>query len=66
MRRLGYNRYVAQAGDWGSVVTTEMARQRPAGLAAIHLNMPFVISTRSRPKGYPPRSNAPSIGINVF
>jgi epoxide hydrolase len=43
MRRLGYHRYVAQGGDWGSVVTTEMARQQPAGLAAIHLNMPFVI-----------------------
>ena len=34
MRRLGYDRYVAQGGDWGSLVTTEMARQRPAGLAA--------------------------------
>ena len=43
MRRLGYDRYVAQGGDWGSVVTTAMARQRPAGLAGIHLNMPFVI-----------------------
>ena len=43
MRRLGYDRYIAQGGDWGSVVTTEMARQRTAGLAAIHLNMPFVI-----------------------
>ena len=43
MRRLGYDRYVAQGGDWGSVVTTEMALQQPAGLAAIHLNMPLVI-----------------------
>jgi pimeloyl-ACP methyl ester carboxylesterase len=43
IRRLGYDRYVAQGGDWGSVVTTEMARQRPAGLAGIHLNMPLVI-----------------------
>jgi pimeloyl-ACP methyl ester carboxylesterase len=43
MRRLGYDRYVAQGGDWGSVVTTEMARQRQAGLAGIHLNMPLVI-----------------------
>jgi len=43
MHRLGYSRYVAQGGDWGSVVTTEMARQRAVGLAAIHLNMPFVI-----------------------
>jgi pimeloyl-ACP methyl ester carboxylesterase len=43
MHRLGYDRYVAQGGDWGSVVTTEMARQRPGGLAAIHLNMPLVV-----------------------
>ena len=43
MRRLGYDRYVAQGGDWGSVVTTTMAVQRPPGLAAIHLNMPLVI-----------------------
>jgi len=43
MARLGYGRYVAQGGDWGSVVTTEMARQQPAGLAGVHLNMPFVI-----------------------
>lgn len=39
MRRLGYMRYVAQGGDWGAAVTTEMALQQPAGLAAIHLNM---------------------------
>jgi pimeloyl-ACP methyl ester carboxylesterase len=43
MRRLEYTHYVAQGGDWGSVVTTEMARQKLAGLAGIHLNMPFVI-----------------------
>jgi pimeloyl-ACP methyl ester carboxylesterase len=43
MRRLGYDRYVAQGGDWGSVGTTKMARQRRAGLAGIHLNMPLVI-----------------------
>jgi pimeloyl-ACP methyl ester carboxylesterase len=42
MRRLGYRRYVAQGGDWGSIVTTTMAQQRPVGLAGIHLNMPFV------------------------
>jgi pimeloyl-ACP methyl ester carboxylesterase len=43
MPRLGYTHYVAQGGDWGAVVTTELARQQPAGLAAIHLNMPLVI-----------------------
>jgi pimeloyl-ACP methyl ester carboxylesterase len=42
LRRLGYTRYVAQGGDWGSIITTTLAQQRPAGLAAIHLNMPVV------------------------
>lgn len=39
MRALGYNRYFAQGGDWGSVVTLEMARQNHGALAAIHSNM---------------------------
>jgi pimeloyl-ACP methyl ester carboxylesterase len=38
MERLGYQRYVAQGGDWGAFVTTALAQQRPAGLQAIHLN----------------------------
>jgi epoxide hydrolase len=38
MQRLGYERYVAQGGDWGAYVTTAMAQQPTAGLAAIHLN----------------------------
>jgi len=42
MQRLGYRRYVAQGGDWGADVTTKMAQQGAAGLAAIHLNMPLV------------------------
>jgi pimeloyl-ACP methyl ester carboxylesterase len=39
MRRLGYTRFVAQGGDWGSAVTSAMAVARPPELAAIHLNM---------------------------
>jgi pimeloyl-ACP methyl ester carboxylesterase len=38
MRRLGYERYVAQGGDVGAAVTDTMALQSPAGLAGIHLN----------------------------
>ncbi len=38
MRRLGYDRYVAQGGDVGSAVTDTMAIQAPDGLAGIHLN----------------------------
>jgi pimeloyl-ACP methyl ester carboxylesterase len=39
MRRLGYTRYVAQGGDVGSAVTDAMARQAPAGLVGVHLNL---------------------------
>jgi len=40
MSRLGYQRYVSQGGDWGSVVADVMARQAPPGLLGIHVNMP--------------------------
>jgi pimeloyl-ACP methyl ester carboxylesterase len=42
MGRLGYRRWVAQGGDWGSIITTMIGVQAPAGCAAIHLNMPWV------------------------
>ena len=43
MRRLGYTRYVAQGGDWGSPVSSAMARQTPSGLLGIHINLPATI-----------------------
>jgi pimeloyl-ACP methyl ester carboxylesterase len=43
MTRLGYTRYVAQGGDWGSVVADVMARQAPPGLLGIHVNMPATV-----------------------
>jgi pimeloyl-ACP methyl ester carboxylesterase len=39
MKRLGYTRYVAQGGDWGSVISDELARQAPPGLLGIHINL---------------------------
>ncbi|MGP0029711.1 MAG: epoxide hydrolase family protein [Acidimicrobiales bacterium] len=42
MARLGYARYGAQGGDWGSAVTSALGRQDPDHLAGIHLNMPVV------------------------
>src|SRR3954469_19674759 len=39
MRRLGYDRYVAQGGDVGAGVTDTMARQAPEGLIGIHTNL---------------------------
>ena len=43
MKRLGYTHYVAQGGDWGSPITTEMARETPAGLLGIHINLPAAV-----------------------
>jgi pimeloyl-ACP methyl ester carboxylesterase len=43
---LGCERYVAQGGDWGAIITSWLALDRPKNLQAIHLNMiglrPFV------------------------
>jgi pimeloyl-ACP methyl ester carboxylesterase len=39
MRRLGYDRYVAQGGDVGAGVTDAMGRLGPEGLAGIHTNL---------------------------
>ncbi len=41
MLRLGYDRFGAQGGDWGSMVTTALALGHPTHLAGIHLNMPI-------------------------
>jgi pimeloyl-ACP methyl ester carboxylesterase len=43
MQRLGYTRYVAQGGDWGSPVSSAMARQSAAGLLGIHINLPATV-----------------------
>ena len=43
MKRLGYTHYVAQGGDWGSPVSSAMARQAAEGLRGIHLNLPATV-----------------------
>lgn len=41
MVRLGYSRYVAQGGDWGSIVTSEIGVQNLGHCCGIHMNMPI-------------------------
>ncbi len=43
MKRLGYNQYVAQGGDWGAIVVDQQGVQAPPGLLGIHTNMAGVI-----------------------
>ncbi|MDW9413976.1 epoxide hydrolase [Sinorhizobium meliloti] len=43
MKRLGYESYVSQGGDWGAVISDVMARQAPEGLLGIHVNMPATV-----------------------
>jgi pimeloyl-ACP methyl ester carboxylesterase len=59
MKRLGYTRYVAQGGDWGAFVVDQMGLQAPAGLLAIHTNMPATVPNNindALSRGDPPPS----------
>lgn len=39
MASLGYDKYVAQGGDWGAIVTSCVGAQDPSHCLGIHLNM---------------------------
>jgi len=54
MQRLGYQRWVAQGGDWGAGVTTALGKLKPAGLAGIHLNFQFVFPEKIPTEGLSP------------
>ncbi len=56
MGRLGYDRWFAQGGDWGAIVTTVMGAQAPQGLAGIHTNM-----TISRPSAEDKADTSPDV-----
>jgi pimeloyl-ACP methyl ester carboxylesterase len=59
MKRLGYDRYVGQGGDWGAFVVDQMGLQAPEGLLAIHTNMPATVPSdvdKASVAGDPPPS----------
>lgn len=39
MKRLGYDQFYLQGGDWGSIIATSMATMYPENILGIHLNM---------------------------
>jgi epoxide hydrolase len=51
MDRLGYSRYGAQGGDWGSAVTTAIGAQDAEHCAGIHITL--AMSTRPNVEGQP-------------
>jgi len=59
MKRLGYDRYVAQGGDWGALVTHQMALIAPPELLGIHVNLlwavPDDVLMAAQAGGSPPR-----------
>lgn len=69
MRRLGYTRYVAQGGDWGSAISSSMARQAVPGLLGIHINLPATIPLEvgaALATGGPPPAGLSDIERAVF
>jgi epoxide hydrolase len=55
MARLGYTRYGVQGGDWGSIISTQVALADPTHVAGLHLNMCF---------GGAPAGTDPNDGLN--
>jgi pimeloyl-ACP methyl ester carboxylesterase len=41
MAQLGYDRYIAQGGDWGAIVTRRLGEAYPDRLLGVHVNMLF-------------------------
>ena len=69
MKRLGYNRFVAQGGDWGAVVTDMLGVQAPPELLGIHTSMPGAIPVeidQASSAGAPAPSNLSAEERNAY
>ena len=65
MDRLGYARYGAQGGDWGSAVTTALGAQDPDHCAGIHITL--AMGTRPNPGEQPTPEEARALkGLQYY
>jgi len=65
MKRLGYDRFVAQGGDSGAIIVDLMGVQAPPGLAGIHSNMPGVLPPEIAQRFAPLAVAAPPAGLSA-
>ncbi len=49
MAQLGYDRYVAQGGDWGAIVTRRLGEAYADRLLGVHFNMLFALPAANDP-----------------
>jgi epoxide hydrolase len=65
MARLGYTRYGAQGGDWGSSITTALGALDPQHCAGIHITL--AMNARPNVTGEPTREEARALaGIEYY
>ena len=65
MLRLGYDRFGAQGGDWGSMVTLAIGAHHTDHLAGVHVNMPLVIPS-TPPEEMTPTEAAAVAGLDHY
>lgn len=58
MKRLGYQRWVAQGGDWGGAITSQIGAMKPEGCIGIHLNMTVIFPDADDLKDTTPQEQA--------
>jgi pimeloyl-ACP methyl ester carboxylesterase len=49
MTQLGYDRFIAQGGDWGSIVTRHLGERHADRLIGVHFNMLFAFPKADEP-----------------